>query len=395
MLLHTPFHSRTAPLCEGQNWRRWAGYLTAGSYELTHEREYWAIRNAAALFDVTPLHKYIFQGPDAAHVLNRIMTRNIAKCAVGQVMYTPWCDDDGKVLDDGTVHRRAENLFFVTSADPNYLWFCENAQGMRVTIQDVSDSTAALSLQGPNSRKILGRLAGDKLDGLRYFHTTPMQLRELPTIISRTGYTGDLGYEIWTENQYAEPLWDALVGAGEDYGITPAGILALDVARIEAGLILIETDYTSARRARIEGQKSSPYEINLGWTVNLDKGNFIGKRALAQHKKRGSDWQFVGLDVDWVALESVYAEVGLHPAVAGPAWRDSIPVYVDDKWVGYGSSGCWSPILKKYIVLAHIQAPYNELGTNLNLEVTVEHKRKQAAARVVKTPFFEPTRKRK
>jgi aminomethyltransferase len=213
-------------------------------------------------------------------------------------------------------------------------------------------------------------------------------------VISRTGYTGDLGYEIWVENEYAERLWDALVEAGEPYGITPTGILALDVARIEAGLILIETDYTSARRARIDAQKSSPYEINLGWTVNLDKGNFIGKRALAKQKAKGVEWQFVGLEVDWESLESVYAEVGLHPSVAGPAWRDSIPVYVGDKWVGYGSSGCWSPILKKYIVLAHIQAPDNQVGTKVELEVTVEHKRRRAAAQVVKTPFWEHPRKK-
>jgi aminomethyltransferase len=394
MLRFTPFHARTSALCEGQNWRRWAGYLVAGSYELTHEREYWAIRNAAALLDVSPLYKYLVRGPDAVRLLNRIVTRNISKCAIGQVMYTPWCDDYGKVIDDGTVSRLDAQTFRVTSADPNYLWFRENAFGMDVTIDDVSSQLGALALQGPNARKILNQLADQPLDGLKYFRLTQRCLRNIPVTISRTGYTGDLGYELWVEPQHAEALWDALIEAGDPYGITPTGLLALDIARIEAGLILIETDYTSARHARIEGQKSSPFEINLGWTVNLDKENFIGKRALVQAQARGAVWQFVGLEIDWDSLESIYAAAGLHPAVAGPAWRASTPVYVGGQWVGYASSGCWSPILKKYIALAHVQAPHNTPGTDVMLEVTVEHKRQQAVARVVKTPFLELERKK-
>lgn len=390
----TPFHPRTAALCQPHNWRRWAKYVVAGSYELSPEREYWAIRNSAALMDATPLYKYMFQGPDATRVLGRIVTRDVSKCAVGQVMYTPWCNEHGKVMDDGTVHRLAEDLFFVTSADPNYRWFSENAMGFDVTIQDVSEATAAVSLQGPLSRTILNLLAKDKLNAVRYFHSMTTRLRDVPARISRTGYTGDLGYEIWVDEKDALPLWDMLMQVGQDYGIVPMGILALDLARVEAGLILIETDYTSVRQAVIPDQMSSPYELGLGWTVALDKENFVGKRALVAEKKRPAQWRFVGIEIDWDPLQEIYAEKGLHPQLPMTTWRTSTPIYVEGKQIGYASSGCWSPILKKYIALAHLRAPYFEVGSLVHMEVTVEHERKQARAQVVKTPFFNPERKK-
>jgi aminomethyltransferase len=258
MLSGTPFHPRTATLCEAQNWRRWAGHIVAGSYELLHDREYWAIRSAAALIDVSPLFKYSITGPDAARLLNRVVTRDVSRCAVGQVMYTPWCDEAGKVIDDGTVSRLGESAFRLTAADPNLRWLHENAFGLNVQMEDVSAHIAALALQGPNSREILKQVVDAPLDGLKYYRLTPARIRGLPVTISRTGYTGDLGYEIWAEAQHAEPLWDTLVEAGGPYGITPAGMLALDVARVEAGLLLIEVDYVSSRHALIEAQKSSP-----------------------------------------------------------------------------------------------------------------------------------------
>lgn len=395
MIQGTPFHARTSALCQGHNWRRWSKYVVAGSYELSPEREYWAIRNSAALLDVTPLYKYLFTGRDAARVINRIVTRNVEKCAVHQVMYTPWCDERGRVLDDGTVHRMEENRFMVTAADPNYRWFCENAYGFDVTVQDISDTTAALALQGPLSREILRQCADVNPDALGYFRTTPAHIRATAVMISRTGYTGDLGYEIWCEANDALGLWDTLLSEGEAYGITPAGILALDMARVEAGLILIETDYTSARHAKIIEQTSSPYEINMGWCVALDKENFVGKRALVQEKQHGPEWQFMGLDVEWDSLEEIYARKGLHPQLPLTAWRASTPIYVENKQVGYASSGVWSPLLKKYIGLAHIRKPYFTPGDWVEMEVTVEHERQRAKAYVTKLPFFEPERKKK
>ena len=394
MLKGTPFHPRTSTLCEAQNWRRWAGYLTAGSYELTHEREYWAIRNSGALFDVSPLYKYLITGPDALRLLNRIVTRDVSKCAVGQVMYTPWCDEAGKVIDDGTISRLDERTFRLTSADPNLRWLHQNAFRLNVHTADVSDTTAALSLQGPNSRAILKRLCDADLDKLKYFRVTSTKIRDIPVQISRTGYTGDLGYEIWVDAKHAEALWDALMEAGHDYGITPAGILALDVARVEAGLLLIEVDYQSARHALIEAQKSSPFEISLGWTVNLDKGNFVGRKALLAEKARGPAWQFVGLEVEWKGLERLYTEVGLPPQLPAITVRASLPVSSVGQQVGYATSSCWSPLLKKYIALAHLETAHARPGNLVMLEVTVEHKRRYTPARVVPLPFFNPERKR-
>ncbi|MDQ3698447.1 MAG: aminomethyltransferase family protein [Gemmatimonadota bacterium] len=394
MLRFSPFHSRTAALSEGQSWRRWSGFVAASSYELLHDREYHAIRSAAALFDVSPLFKYLITGPDATRLLDRVVTRNVRKCAVGQVLYTTWCDTAGKVIDDGTISRLDENTYRMTAADPSIRWLTMNSAGLSVAIDDVSDSTAALSLQGPTSRAILERATQSDLSKLKFFRLTHASVRGVPVTISRTGYTGDMGYEIWMDAGRALPVWDALMEAGADYGITPAGLLALDVARIEAGLLLIEVDYISSHRALIERQKSSPFELNLGWTVSLDKEHFVGKNALVEESKNGSGWSFVGLDIDWESLEKLYHDVGLPPKLPTMAWRTSVPIYAGSRQVGYATSGCWSPVLKKYIALAHVESAHAKPGTEIAMEVTVEHHRKQAVARVVKTPFFNPERKR-
>ena len=394
MLRGTPFHSRTRALCRAQNWRRWAGYIVASSYELTHEREYYAIRSAAALIDVTPLYKYVIRGPDAERLLNRVVTRDVTKCVVNQVMYTPWCDEAGKVIDDGTLSRLGEDMFRLTAAEPNLRWLWDNAVGLDVDIEDVTDSVAALALQGPNSREILKRASDAGMDGLKFFRLTAARIDGVPVTISRTGYTGDMGYEIWLAAGQAERVWDALVSCGTPRGLTPAGIFALDVARIEAGLLLIDVDYVPAHRALIESRKSSPYELGLGWTVKLGKGDFVGRGALLAEQRRGPAWQLRGLEVDWDSLEKVYGVVGLPPQLPSVAWRTSVPVYSGGKQIGYATSGCWSPILKKYIALAHLRAEHARPGGVVAMEVTVEHQRKRAKARVVETPFFDPPRKR-
>lgn len=395
MITGTPFHSRTAPLCQAQNWRRWGGHLVVSSYELLHDREYWAIRNSAALIDVSPLYKYRISGPDALRLLNRIVTRDLSKIAVGHVAYTPWCDEHGKVIDDGTIARLDDQVFRLTSAEPNYRWLHDNALGLKVTIEDVSSHTASLALQGPRSREILkAASSGADLDKLKYYRLVWADIGGCPVEISRTGYTGDLGYEIWLEAKHAESIWDILVSKGTNYGLTPAGIWALDVARIEAGLIMLDVDYVSAKRATIEAQKSSPFEIGLGWAVNLDKPNFIGRNALLEEKERGSAWQFVGVEVEWDSLERLYNDAGLPPHIPTVAWRTSAPIFATGRQVGYASSGCWSPILKKYIALAHVESAHAKPGALVTMEVTVEHRRKFATAHVAKTPFFNPERKR-
>jgi aminomethyltransferase len=388
VLKQTPFHERTAALCESHAWRRWAGYLAASSYALTHEREYHAIRATAALFDVSPLYKYSVTGKDAARLLDRVVTRNVHKLQVAQVAYTPWCDAAGKVLDDGTVARLAQDRFRLTAAEPNLRWLQDNALGLDVAIEDVSESIAALSLQGPASRAILGDVA------LKYFRLAEWEIGGIPVTLSRTGYTGDLGYEIWLPPENALAVWDALMKTGKSYGILPAGMLALDVSRIEAGLMLIDVDYVPARKAMIDSQLSSPYELDLAWTVHLDKERFVGQQALAAEKARGPQWQFVGVEVDWDSLQRLYADAGLATRVPSAAWRMSVPIYAGSEQAGYATSGGWSPLLKKYIALAHLRAPYFTLGTQLEMEITVEHRRKRAAITVVKKPFFDPERKR-
>jgi len=390
----TPFHSRTAPLCQGQTWRRWAGHLVASSYELHHDREYHAIRSAAALFDVSPLYKYVITGPDSAALLDRVLTRDVARCRVGQVLYSPWCDIAGKQIDDGTVARLGEETFRLTAAEPNLRWLQRNATGLRVAIADASERTAALALQGPAARLVLERAAGAGFGTLKYFRLAETTIRGARVTVSRTGYTGDLGYELWLDADRAVEVWDAVIEAGTPYGLTPAGILALDVARIEAGLILLDVDYVPANRALIEDQKSSPFELGLGWTVALDKPRFVGRTALAAEAARGPAWRLVGIEVQWESLERLHAAVGLPPRLPTVAWRTSVPLYARDRQVGYATSGCWSPLLKKYIALAHVEGAHGAPGAALEMEVTVEHRRRRAAAVVVPTPFFDPERKR-
>jgi aminomethyltransferase len=388
MLKTTPFHERTSALCVSHAWRRWAGYVVASSYELSHEREYHSIRAAAALFDVSPLYKYAITGKDAAQLLDHVVTRNIQALEVGQVAYTPWCDAQGKVLDDGTVARLGEQSFRLTAAEPNLRWLQDNAGGLDVSIKDVSESMVALSLQGPASRAILGDL------DLKYFRLAESSIAGIPVTISRTGYTGDLGYEIWAPANQAIALWDALIDAGTPHGIMPAGMLALDVARIEAGLMLIDVDYVPARKALIDSQTSSPFELDLAWTVNLKKERFVGREALVAEAARDPQWRFVGIEIEWESLEALYAEVGLATRLPPTAWRMSVPIYAGNEQAGYATSGGWSPLLKKYLALAHLRGPWIAPGTALEIEITVEHRRKRAAARVVKKPFFDPERKR-
>jgi aminomethyltransferase len=394
MLKTSPFHARTAPLVRAQTWRRWAGYQMASAYDPHPAREYAAVRNAAALFDVSPLHKYRITGRDAARLLDRMITRDVSKLAREQVYYTPWCDAAGKVVDDGTVSRLDESVYRLTSADSSLRWLHLNAVGLSVTIEDFSERLGALALQGPLSRAILQNETPAELAKLAYFRLVETNVRGIPVTISRTGYTGDLGYEIWVDATRAVELWDALNEAGAPYGIVPAGVWALDIARIEAGLIMLDVDYFSSHHALTAERTSSPFEINLGWAVSKNKGPYNGRRALEAERARGAQWGFLGLEVDWVSFERLFAAHHLPPHLPEVAWRASAPVYVDGEQVGYATSGCWSPLLKRSLALAHLRAPHFAPGTAVRLEITVEHRRRQADAIVRKLPFYDPERKK-
>ncbi len=396
MPIKSPFFERTSALCNSMQWKEWAGYYAVSSYETIHDIEYFAFRNAAGLLDVTPLYKYLVKGRDAATFLSRIMVRDITKLKVGRVAYCCWCTDEGKVIDDGTVMRRDEDLFFVTSADPCFSWFSRFLRGYDVTLEDVSTKNAGLALQGPTSRDILSQVVGESILGLRYFGTAEFSLDNYQVFISRTGYTGDLGYEIWVDNQNALKLWDSIMEAGRDYDLRPAGLNALDITRIEAGLILKDVDYYNALHVLIDDRKSSPFEISLDWTVNLDRIPFIGQKALKAEKAAGSEWAVVGLDINWPEVESLYAKYDLPPEIDTHAWRSSIPLYADKtkrKQIGYATSGTWSPLLKKNIALATIQSDYSTIGKEIQIEATVEHVRHTVTASVHRPQFFNPERK--
>lgn len=396
MSVGTAFYARTAPLNQGLEWRDWAGYFAASVYSDHHDVEYTAIRTAAALIDVSPLYKYRVSGPDSQRLVDRVITRDATKLRVGGVIYTCWCDEDGRVIDDGTVARLDDTTYRWTSADPSLRWFGLNATGLDVEIEDVSESVAALALQGPLSRGVLEAASGESFSDLRYFRRRPARVGGIEIDVSRTGYTGDLGYELWVPAANALELWDALTEAGVSYGLRPAGMLALDVARLEAGLILIDVDFFSSRHALIPEQSYSPFEIGLGRLVNFKKeANFVGRRALeAEQAAGGPPRRLVGLELDWDAIETLHRKQGLPPQVSATAWRTPVPVYRNGVQAGRATSGTWSPTLKKSIALGSVPPACAEPGTALEVEWTVEARRGTVDSRVVPLPFFDPERKR-
>jgi len=393
MPIGSAVHERAMRLCESLNFREWAGYYAASVYETHHEHEYNAIRNAAALIDVSPLFKYRISKPHAAKFINRIITRDISKVAVGQVIYCCWCDEQGKVIDDGTISRLSDNVYRWTAAEPNLRWFRQNSLGLDVQIEDISAEVAALALQGPTSARLLQKAAAADLASLKYFRVTRARIAGANVEISRTGYTGDLGYEIWIPWNDAPAVWDALMDHGRAFDLHPAGMLALDVARIEAGLVLIDVDYTSSKKALIEPQKYSPYEIGMGRLVNLKKENFIGRDALEKENRSGPQRSLVGLDINWDDVERLHDAMGLAPQVPSTASRVAVPVYRGGTQIGKATSTTWSPTLKKMIALASVRRECARPGTELEMELTIEAVRHKARTAVRELPFFHPLRK--
>ena len=398
MSVGTAFHPATAPLNRKQQWREWSGYYASSVYADAHDIEYNAIREAAALIDVSPLYKYTVSGPDALRLVDRVITRDATKLNPGRVFYTPWCDEHGKVIDDGTVHHLDDGTFRWTAADPQLRWLRQNASGLDVTIDDVSESVAAVALQGPLARDVLEAATGASFADLRYFRrrsaTFKASRKKVAIDVSRTGYTGDLGYELWVPVEHAVALWESLVAAGRAYGIRPAGMLALDVVRLEAGLILLEVDYTSARHAMNPDQNYSPGEIGLGRLVSLDKADFVGRLALEREVRAGGPGRrLVGLELDWYDIEGLFSAQGLPPAISPVVDRSPRPVFAGGRQVGRATSVGWSPILKQAIALASIAPAHEPLGSRVDVEWTVEGRRGRVAGTVVALPFLNLERK--
>jgi len=393
MLKPTPFHSRTGPLCQHQSWANWAGFLAATTYEPDHLHEYNCVRTGSGLFDVSPLFKYDIRGRDALALVNRVAVRDLSKSRIGQVFYSVWCDDKGMVIDDGTVSQLGDDHFRMTAAIPTLAWLQDNAIGLDVTLEDVSEQFAAVALQGPTSRDMLQNLTDVDLGRLRFFRCTDGKVAGAPALVSRTGYTGDLGYEIFVRPNDAEGLWDAMMEVGRDYQMLPAGLTTLDLVRIEGGLLGIDADFTSALHTMFPVQKLSVYDLGLGWMINPDKGFFVGRDALRREKAHGSRYDTVGLELDVTVLEKYYAEYGMPLHLPSTAWNSDVPIFSDEAQkhhIGRGTSGMWSPVLKKYIVMARVKPEHAKLGNLIWIEDVIESHSYSIPARVVKMPFYDP-----
>ena len=396
MSLGTAFFEREQQLNTRLAWGEWSGYFAAPVYADFHDIEYNAIREAAGIIDITPLYKYEISGPDAMRLLDRVMTRDMTKLQVDRVFYSPWCDEEGKVLDDGTIARLDHDRYRVTAADACYRWFVLNATGLDVQIDDISERTAALALQGRLSREVLQDATGQDWTDLKYFGRRRAEIAGVEVDVTRTGYTGDRGYELWIPADQALRVWDAIFTAGERYGIYPVGIAAMDVARVEAGLILIEAEYTSARHAMAPEQQYSPYELGFEPLVDLGKAaDFTGRRALrAEHAAGGPARRLVGIELDWSGIEGMYAKHGLAPAISPFVHRAPVPVYKEGRQVGRATSITWGTTIKKMIGFGSVDRGHARLGTRLSVEWSVEGERGKVGATVVPLPFLDLDRKR-
>ncbi len=390
----TPFHPRTAPLNKQLNWRHWSGYFAAGCYDDFVQPEYSAIRNKAAMIDVSPLYKYRVAGAGATALIQRVFTRDIHKCDVMQAVYSPWCDSRGKVMQEGTVFRHAEEVYQVNAAEPAMRWLQINAAGLDVEISDYTDMVAALALQGPTSRDVLTACYEGEVAELGFFRISEGAIAGVPVTVSRTGYTGDLGYELWMPADQAVEVWDELMASGSPWGITPCGILAMDIARVEAGFVLFDVDYIGAEHALIPEHAVTPYELGMGWAVKLDKGPFAGREALLEEFERGAARSLVGLQVDWEPLERAHARDKLMPDLPLIACREPVPLYAGGEQVGRVTTRCWSTLLKKYTGIATVDTRYAEPGATVEMEITVNFRRRRVEARVSALPHFRPERMR-
>lgn len=398
MILTTPFHERTNALNETGLWNHWAGHLSANRYQISDKFEYFAVRNSAGIFDTSPLFKYRISGADAERFLSGILARDVRACPPNAAQYTTWLDERGFVLEDGVVQRRGPDEYLLTSAEPNYSYLADRIGRLRVDITDVSLDIGALAVQGPRSRDLLARLV-PSVKQLPFFGITTGAIGSRPVTVSRTGYTGDLGYEIWVESSDALTVWDALWGSVTGYGVLPYGLAALRMLRIEAGLLLLPVDFDNSRFAFNDAHRSTPIELGWSWMfkglADDDGRPFIGRSALLKEMtEKSSRWRMAGLVVDWEDYDRVYREAGLIPPKDHTPVHEDWMVYDGDRErVGYATSFMYSPILQRHIALARVRPDLAKPGTRVFLEFTVDHRYQQVAAHTARLPLYNPERK--
>jgi aminomethyltransferase len=397
MIRTTPFHERTSALNETGLWEHWSNHLAAVRYQASDKFEYFAVRNSAGLFDSSPLYKYRITGPDAERFLAGIFIRDIRTCQPGHAQYTVWCDDRGFVVEDGVVLRLGKDEFLLTAAEPN-LDYLERLVGrLDVAIEEVTADWGVLAVQGPRARDLLGTLTND-VDGLPYFGLTNTKIGKVPVMVSRTGYTGDLGYEIWVPSGDALKLWDAVWAASRGWGVIPIGMTALYMARIEAGLVLLDVDFHSSRFAWTDADRTTPTELGLGWMLrNLDADDreFIGRDAIARElRDKTSRWKLSGLIVDWRDYDRIYGAAGLIPPKDHAPIQDEYYVYDDElNQLGYATSQMYSPMLQRHIALARVPLDRSTPGSRVKLELAVSHRYEYFDAEVARLPLFNPARR--
>jgi glycine cleavage system T protein (aminomethyltransferase) len=393
----TPFYERTAAANETGLWNHWAGTLVAAKYRIDEKVEYFAVRQAAGVLDTSALYKYRITGPDAERLLAVVLARDIRRCRPGRAQYTMWCDDRGFIIEDGVVLRIGGDEFWLASAEPNLAYFTAMAGGLRVEIEDVTDAFGILAVQGPASRPILAALVPE-VAGLRFFDVTAAKVGDAPVVVSRTGYTGDLGFELWVEAGDALEVWDAIFAAGAGRGVMPYGSLVMHMARIEAGLLLIDVDYQSSRFAWVDEQRATPVELGYGWMfrrLEREDRRFVGRRAIEREiAERSSRFRLVGLDIDWRSHEQTFRRIGLPPS------KDHVPV----EWAmmvygagrepaGFASSFMYSPMLQRHIAMARVGPALATTGTSLSIEVTINNRNHLVDATVRPLPFYDPPHK--
>jgi aminomethyltransferase len=397
MIATTPFHERLDQLNETRLWGHWSGYLSATRYYSSAKHEYFAVRNSAGFFDTSPLYKYRIVGRDAERLLAGVMTRDVRQCRPGKAQYTVWCDDRGFVLEDGVLFRHSADDFLLTAAEPNLGYLTDLAGGLEVTVEDVTDAFGMLAVQGPRSREIVARVVPG-IEGLGYFDHTDAKVGNAPVTVSRTGYTGDLGFEIRVPRDDALGVLDAVIDAGEGHGLRPFGEQALLMTRIEAGLALIGVEFSSSRFAWSDLERVTPKELGFGWMLRgIDDGTrpFIGRDAIRRElAERTSRWATVGLLLDWADHDRVYNEAGLVPPKDETPVEDEFMLYDDaGERIGYSTSQMYSPMLQRHIAIARVRPDLAAPGTRVGYELTIHHEYRTIAAEVTRLPFFNPARK--
>ena len=380
--LKTPFYERMKAVDTLNTWHEWKGYTTPDEL-YCGETEYFALRNTTGVFDITPMTKYRITGPDALAYLDRLVTRDMNKIRPGRVAYAVWCDDRGQVIDDGTIFHLKEGEYRLCSQERHMSWLTAAAIGFDVSIVDETADVAALAVQGPTTWSILNNMGLEGLEELKPFGLTHFDFEGTELMVSRTGFTGDLGYELWLAPEKAEALWDALFDAGKDYAMRAIGVHALELARVEAGYLAAYVDFLPAHATVRTGRTRSPLELGLGWLVDFKKPNFNGRRALAEEKRNGSTWRLVKLDIE-----------GNKVAHSSYIFSDA---KASKKAIGFVTSAAWSPICKQNIAIGTVRTPHGKVGSDVWVEIYYQREmhwnRAMARATVVDKPFWFPPRR--